>query len=51
LAKIRRDIASLNPILGEITPSFTHVEDARGQVETARLNLLHAVAVQLSQRG
>ena len=50
LAKIRRDIASLNPVLGEITPSLTHVEDNRDQLEAARLNLLHAVAAQLSQR-
>jgi hypothetical protein len=50
LAKIRRDIVSLNPVLGEITPSLTRVEDNRDQLETARLNLLHAVAAQLSRR-
>ena len=47
LAKIRRDIASLNPILDQITPSLTHVEDARGQVEMARQSLLHALEAHL----
>ena len=44
LAKIQRDIASLNPALRQITPSFAHIEDARSQVETARQNLLRAIA-------
>ena len=43
LARIQRDIASLNPTLRQITPSFAHTEDARSQVETARQNLLHAI--------
>jgi hypothetical protein len=51
LAKIRRDIASLNPILGEVTPSLTRVEDNRDQLEAARLSLLRAVAAHLSRRG
>ena len=43
LAKIRRDIAALNPILDQITPSLTRVEEAREQVGMARQNLLHAL--------
>ena len=42
LAKIQRDIAGLNLTLRLMTPSLTHVEEARGQVGMARQNLLHA---------
>jgi hypothetical protein len=47
LAKIQRDIGSLNPTLRQITPSLTHVEEARGQIGMARQNLLHAVEAHL----
>lgn len=43
LAEIQRAIASLSPTLRQITPSFAHIEEARGQIETARQSLLHAI--------
>lgn len=43
LERIQRDIRSLNPTLRRITPSFAKIEENRGQVETARQNLLHAI--------
>ena len=47
LAKIQQDIASLNPTLRQITPSLTHIEEARGQIGMARQNLLHAAQAHL----